>query len=199
MTLHVPSLRRAEWAAPVVGALLAVAILRAAPGGFMPLALVACATGALVVWIVWQDLATFTISDAALLSIAALAFAFRWSISSAEGEAPWHALSAIALDVGLCGGMLLLFREAFYRLKGIDGLGFGDVKLAAAGALLVGGIGFSWALFAASLACIAAVGAARLLRPRQACSDRLAFGAALAPAIWMVWLIEQALPRLSGN
>ncbi len=149
----------------MLGALLAVAVLRAAPGDLLPVALVAGATGALVVWIVWQDLATFTISDAALLAVAALGFAFRWSSAAADGEAPWHALAAIALDVGLCGGMLLLFREAYYRLKGVDGLGLGDVKLAAAGALLVGGVGFSWALFAASLAGLAAVGAARLLRP----------------------------------
>ena len=197
MTALAPGLRRAEWAAPVLGALLAVAILRAAPGDLLPVALVAGATGALVVWIVWQDLATFTISDAALLAVAALALAFRWSIAAAAGEAPWHALAAIALDVGLCGGMLLVFREAYYRLKGVDGLGLGDVKLAAAGALLVGGVGFSWALFAASLAGLAAVGVARLLRPGHPQADRLAFGAVLAPAVWAVWLIEQA-PRLAG-
>ncbi len=198
MTAFAPSLRRAEWAAPVLGVLLAVAVLRAAPGDLLPVVLVAGATGALVVWIVWQDLATFTISDAALLAVAALGFAFRWSSAATEGEAPWHALAAIALDVGLCGGMLLLFREAYYRLKGVDGLGLGDVKLAAAGALLVGGVGFSWALFAASLAGLAAVGAARLIRPGQPRADRLAFGAVLAPAVWAVWLIEQA-PHLTGT
>ncbi len=197
MTGFAPSLRRAEWAAPVLGVLLAVAILRAAPGALLPVALVAGATGALVVWIVWQDLATFTISDAAVLAVAALAFAFRWSSAAAEGEAPWHAAAAIALDVGLCGGLLLLFREVYYRLKGVDGLGLGDVKLAAAGALLVGGVGFSWALFAASLAGLALVGVARLRHHVPA--ERLAFGAVLAPAVWGVWLIEQALPRLAGS
>ena len=194
-----PSLRRAEWAAPVLGAFLAAAILCAAPGELLPIALVACTTGALVVWIVWQDLATLTISDAALLAIAAVAFAFRWSNASGEGESSWHALVAIALDVGLCGGLLLLFRESHYRLKGVDGLGLGDVKLAAVGALLVGGVGFSWALFGASLACLTAVGAIRLLHPKRTRKDRLAFGAVLAPAIWIVWLVEQALPRLSGG
>lgn len=196
MTVLVPGLRRAEWAAPVLGALLAVAVLRAAPGELLPVALVAGATGALVVWIVWQDLSTFTISDAALLAVSALALAFRWSSAAAGGEAPWHIALALALDVGLCGGMLLLFREAYYRLKGVDGLGLGDVKLAAAGALLVGGVGFSWALFAASVAGLAAVAVAKLLR--RAPADRLAFGAVLAPAVWAVWLIEQA-PRLLGS
>lgn len=188
-------LRRAEWLAPMLGALMALAILRAAPGGPLPVVLAAIALGALVVWIVWQDLSTFTISDAALLAIAALGLALRWSNVSTEGEALWHALLSIALDVGLCGGMLLLFREAYYRLKGVDGLGLGDVKLAAAGALLVGGIGFAWALFAASLAGLAAVGVSRLVG--VAPMERLAFGAVLAPALLGVWLIEQ-VPRLAG-
>lgn len=199
MTPFAPSLRHAEWAAPVLGVPIAVAILHAAPDDLTPVALVACATGALFVWITWQDLATFTISDAALLAVAAIAFAFRLSSASAYGEAPWHAVAAIALDVGLCGGMLLLFREAYYRLKGVDGLGLGDVKLSAVGALLAGGVGFSWALFGASLACLTAVGVMQLFYPGRMRTDRLAFGAALAPAIWIVWLIEQALPRLSGG
>lgn len=192
-----PSLRRAEWAAPVLGMVLAVAVLHSTPGALLPVASVACATGALVVWIVWQDLATFTISDAAVLAVAVVALAFRWSGAMADDEAPWRAGASIALDVGLCGGMLLLFREAYYRLKGVDGLGLGDVKLAAAGALLVGCVGFSWALFAASLAGLALVGVARLRR--RAPAARLAFGAVLAPAVWGVWLIEQALPRFAGS
>ena len=96
MKLLAPNLRCAAWAAPVLGASLAVAILRAAPGDLMPVALIACALSVLVAWIIWQDLATFTISDAALLAVGALAFAARWSSASAEGEKPWHALAAMA-------------------------------------------------------------------------------------------------------
>ena len=194
-----PGLRRAEWAAPVLSMILAVVILRAAPDSSLPLALAAVTTGGLVVWIVWQDLSTFTISDAALAAVAVVALAFRWSTELSDGEAPKHALATIGIDVVFCGGTLLVFREAYYRLKGIDGLGLGDVKLAAAGALLVGGIGFSWALFAASLAGLAAVAASRLINPGDARSDRLAFGAVLAPALWGVWMIEQVFPRLVGS
>ena len=188
-----------EWLAPVVGLGLAAAILHAPPTGPLPLALAAAATGALVVWIVWQDLSTFTISDAALVSLAVVAVAYRWSGTIGEGEAPGRALAAMAVDVTLCGGFPLLFREAYYRLKGVDGLGLGDVKLAAAGALLVGGVGFSWALLAASLAGLVAVAGSRLVRPARARAERIAFGALLAPALWGVWLIGQALPRLGGG
>ena len=189
----------AELAAPLGGALLAAAILRAAPGGPLPIALAAAATGALVIWIVWQDLASFTISDAALVALAAIAFAIRWSDAMNDGEAPGGVLAAMAVDVTLCGGLFLAFREAYYRLKGIDGLGLGDVKLSAAGALLVGGVAFSFALVAASLAGLAAVAASRLVRPARARADRIAFGALLAPALWGIWLIEQAFPRLGGG
>ena len=193
------SLRRAEWGVPVLSIMLAVVILRAAPDNPLPLALAAATTAGLVIWIVWQDLSTFTISDAALAAIAVVALALRWSTDLSDGEAPQHALVTIGIDVVLCAGTLLVFREAYYRFKGIDGLGLGDVKLAAAGALLVGGIGFSWALFAASLAGLAAVATSRLVHPGHARVDRLAFGAILAPALWGVWVIEQVFPRLLGS
>ncbi len=37
------------------------------------------------------------------------------------------------IAVAVCGGVFLAVRELFFRLRGIDGLGLGDVKLAAAG------------------------------------------------------------------
>lgn len=192
-----PGLRHAEWPAAALGVVLAAAILRVPSGEIGVSALAAVALGGLVLWIVWQDLATLTISDAALIATAAIGLALRWSGATARLEPPGHAALAALLDVALCGGTLLLFREAFYRLRGYDGLGLGDVKLAAAGALLVGGVGFSWALFAASAAGIAAVTVSRFAGRVPAA--RLAFGAVLAPAIWGVWLIEQALPRLGAG
>lgn len=198
MTALAPGLRRAEWAVPLLGALLGLAVLRLTPGGPAALAITAGSVGALVVWIAWQDLLTFTIPDGALAAVAALGFASRWASAAAVGAAPGRVLATFALDVVVCGGLLLLFRELYYRRKGVDGLGLGDCKLAAAGALLVGGAGFSWALFAASLAGLGAVAAARLLRPAEA-PERLAFGAVLAPALWIVWLVEEALPRLAGG
>ena len=191
---RIPSL--AEWLAPVFGAVLAAGIARAAPDSPLAILSAAAATGALVVWISWQDLSTYTIPDSAVATMALIALGFRWF--DAIGEAPGRVLAATALDVALCGGSLLAFREAYYCLKGVDGLGLGDVKLAAAAAPLVGGIGFSRALLAASLAGLAAVAASRLIL-RRVRAERIAFGALLAPALWGVWLVEQALPRLNGG
>ena len=78
----------AQWMAPVLGVASAAAILRAAPASPLPLALASASIGLLVVWIVWQDLSTFTISDAALAAMAVVAFAFRWSGAMGEDEAP---------------------------------------------------------------------------------------------------------------
>jgi prepilin signal peptidase PulO-like enzyme (type II secretory pathway) len=82
------------------------------------------------------------------------------------------------------------------RSRGWDGLGFGDVKLGAAGGILVGATGFSWALFGASLVAIGIMLGLQLQRKTLDASQRLAFGAILAPALWITWVVEQ-LPRLT--
>jgi hypothetical protein len=58
----------------------------------------------------------------------------------------------MAVDMGLAGGGVWLLREAYFRRHGFDSIGFGDVKLAAAGGILIGADGFASALLLASLA-----------------------------------------------
>lgn len=54
-----------------------------------------------------------------------------WLFSD-ERPAPWVAsLSEAAAGAALFGGMLWAMREIYYRIRGIDGLGLGDVKMAA--------------------------------------------------------------------
>ena len=146
------------------------------------------ATASLVTWIVVQDLGTFTIPDGAVISIAGLAFVDRWL----HGDA-WIAMG---LDAFLIGGILFAVREIHFRRTGYDGLGLGDVKLAAAGGLLIGATPCAWALFIASLLALCFVGARRInvrlddLRTAASATEKVAFGAALAPAIWAVWLMQ---------
>lgn len=189
-------LRWAEHGAAAAGIGLAVLLLRHTPGEATLQTILAASVGTLAAWITWQDLKCLTISDAALLAFACLGFASRWSLAMQGGEAAIAALLAISIDVLLCGGLLLAFREVYYRLKGYDGLGLGDVKLAAAGALLVGSAGFFWALFAASGAGLIYVAARGRLAPCVRPIDRIAFAAALAPALWAAWLCEQ-IPALA--
>ncbi|MFB2553943.1 prepilin peptidase [Ensifer soli] len=145
----------------------------------------ACLVLALTCWIAAQDLATYTIPDGPVVAIALIGAILRF-------VDPWgggvQALGAAALDAILCGGAMLAVREGYFRLKGSDGLGFGDVKLSAACACLVGTLGFSHALLGASIAGLA-VAIVVMRRTAGTRIDRLPFGALLAPACWIVWVL----------
>jgi len=101
----------------------------------------------------------------------------------------WAVGRALIIALPLLGLM------AGYRaLRGRDGLGLGDVKLAAVAGLWLG----LPALFAAiELAALAAIGAyllnAALKRRRLTSTAFLPFGLFLAPAIWLGWLMEALL------
>ena len=193
---------KAEWFAGAGALVVAASVARSTMPVLPATGVVGAAVAALVAWIVWQDLRSFTVSDAAVLALAALGCAVRWSAAARADEPVSGALLAAALDAALCGGLLLLFREGYYRLRGFDGLGLGDVKLGAAGAVLVSTTGFAVALFAASAAGLVFAAARHRLAPGRAPLERIAFGAALAPAFWVVWLVEATttlLPVAGGG
>lgn len=151
-------------------------LLALAPGAHPLLAPVALAL--VVGWIVWRDVTDFVIPDGASAALAALALGARLAADGVSFEAAGWALAGGAI----CGAALWAVREAFFRLRGHDGLGFGDVKLAAAAGILVGPLGFALALAAACLAGLAVA----LLRGAGS-ADRLPLGALLAPAVFAVW------------
>jgi leader peptidase (prepilin peptidase)/N-methyltransferase len=101
----------------------------------------------------------------------------------------WAALRAAAVAVPF---LALMF--GYRRWRGRDGLGLGDIKLAAvAGAWL----GFATIFAAIELAALSALGAYFVnatvrKRPLKA-TEFLPFGLFLAPAIWIGWLIEALL------
>jgi leader peptidase (prepilin peptidase)/N-methyltransferase len=101
----------------------------------------------------------------------------------------WAALRAAAIAVPLLA--LMIF---YRRWRGRDGLGLGDIKLAAvAGAWL----GFATIFAVIELAALSALGAYLInayfrKRPLKA-TEFLPFGLFLAPAIWIGWLIEALL------
>ncbi len=146
---------------------------------------VTLAVAALAAWIALQDLADFTIPDGAVLGLALIAAALRLRAVSDGLIGVEDALVIAAFDLAVCGGGLWSVREVFYRRRGFDGLGFGDVKLGAAGGLLVGTSGFSMALVAASLAGVVVL-IVRHGRAPDLRTARLAFGALLAPAVALV-------------
>ena len=109
-----------------------------------------------------------------------------------EPADPWSSLGAAAARAVATALLLASLREAHRRLRGHEGLGLGDVKLAAA-------IG-AWLPLAAIPTCFALATTAALVslllgRRRQPLDElRLPFGAFLCPALWLVFFVE-SLPR----
>lgn len=145
------------------------------------------AVPAIAAWIAWQDAADFTIPDGAVAGLALIGFSHRMLAGIALGVPPVDGLMLVAFDALLAGGAFWAIRELHFRRRGFDGLGFGDVKLAAAGAVLVGATAFAFALLAASLA---GLGLAVLRRDAGGPDGRarVPFGAVLAPALALGFL-----------
>jgi leader peptidase (prepilin peptidase)/N-methyltransferase len=92
----------------------------------------------------------------------------------------------------LGGAAFWLVRAAYGTLRGREGLGLGDVKLAAAAGAWTGWQDLPNVVL---LAAVAALGLALVRaahrRKGLAGTERIAFGAFLAPAIWVVWVLRQ--------
>lgn len=153
----------------------------------------------LMIAIAAVDARSYLIPDelnSAAFILALAAAAFQNDGSAVEG------LTATVARAVLLALAFLALRHAYRALRRRDGLGLGDVKLAA-----VAGAWLTWqtvpvVMEIAALAALAAYGAHRYLagRPFQA-AHRLPFGLFFAPAIWLGWLIDtfnaSDIPRLT--
>ena len=159
--------------------------LAAAPG---PEGLLGAFLGALMLAIAASDFQRYLIPNELTAAAAALALLRAGTLGPEAGwEAVlWAAASALAVALPLVALM------AGYRWwRGRDGLGLGDIKLAATAGAWLGLV----TLFAVvELATLSALGAYFLTgairkRPLKATAF-LPFGLFLAPAIWLGWLAE---------
>jgi leader peptidase (prepilin peptidase) / N-methyltransferase len=107
-----------------------------------------------------------------------------------------EALAVAVLRAGIVAAAFFGLWALYRRLRGREGIGLGDVKLAG-----VAGAWLDWpsipvAVEIAALAALA-VCLVRWLALGRAISatTRLPFGAFLAPAIWIAWLGETMLPQ----
>jgi leader peptidase (prepilin peptidase)/N-methyltransferase len=108
-----------------------------------------------------------------------------------------EALALAALRGGIVAAAFFGLWALYRRLRGREGIGLGDVKLAG-----VAGVWLDWpsipiAVEIAALAALA-VCLVRWLALGRAISTttRLPFGAFLAPAIWIAWIGETMLPQI---
>jgi leader peptidase (prepilin peptidase)/N-methyltransferase len=126
------------------------------------------------------------------LNLAGLALGLAYA-----GFADQPPLEAIAVAVlrGLVLAVIFFaVRAAYWWLRGRQGIGLGDVKLAA-----VAGVWLDWPMIpvAVQLATVTALGvylARQLAEGRSIRSNsRLPFGLFFAPAIWLGWVLDQWL------
>jgi leader peptidase (prepilin peptidase) / N-methyltransferase len=105
-----------------------------------------------------------------------------------EASPPGEVLHAL-LRAGFMFALFYSFRTGYRAVRGWEGMGFGDVKLAA-----VSGIWLDWTFLpiVVEIAALSALAVALCARLRGRGFDskaRLPFGAFFAPAIWLCWLL----------
>jgi leader peptidase (prepilin peptidase) / N-methyltransferase len=182
-----------------------------AEGVAIAIAAVSMAAASMIVMTGWRGLAGAGLA-CLMIGIAAVdarrfiipdefsAAAFVLGLIDAALELPDAAGAAVATAAlrGIVTALALFGLWAAYRrLRGREGIGLGDVKLAA-----VAGVWLDWpsiplAFEIAALAALSACLARWLVSGRSVrATTRLPFGLFLAPAIWIAWLGETLLPQL---
>ena len=116
------------------------------------------------------------------------------------GEDFEDTISALAFRSAVPGLSAFLVALIYKVVRGRDGLGLGDIKLIAAAGVWLPVMGSFYAIAAASIFALAGTVAIGLWR-RQAAAllDSLPFAVFLAPAFWLLWLLDEArlLPSLN--
>ena len=137
-----------------------------------------------------SDLRALVIPNALNASVAALGLVGIALENGPDWGAATLAAGARAIVVS---ALLLGFAAAYRRLRGRQGLGLGDVKLAGAAAIWL-----DWRALWASIELAALSGIALMLIMRLRSGERLdrfakmPFGALFAPSIWLCWLASRA-------
>ncbi|HUD89157.1 MAG TPA: A24 family peptidase [Xanthobacteraceae bacterium] len=180
----------AVWGAAALCA--AVASIMAEPG--IP-GLLGAGLAVVMIAIAAVDARRFVIPD--LLVVAALALGF-----AAAARDPSSPLTMALLDAALRGIALalafFLFRAAYRYLRGREGIGLGDVKLAAVAGVWLPWMAVAVAVDVAALSALAVVLIAAWRGQRITGTTAVPFGLFFAPAIWIAWLVEAMSVRLAG-
>lgn len=157
----------------------------------LPFDILACSILAgLMTAIAIEDLRRLQVENVLIALTALAGIAWQASGTLSMGASLATRASELGIQVAISGGAFLAVREGYYRLKGVDGLGLGDVKLAfAAGTWLAWDL-FATATFLASASALAIVFATIVRHGAWAPDRRIPLAASLAPAIWAVWFAQ---------
>jgi leader peptidase (prepilin peptidase)/N-methyltransferase len=174
----------------VVGAIAAGTILSADSWGIGASAFLAATMGA----IAFEDMRRLRVPDAWNLPAALGGFITVWLEARLVGVPPSIALGHAIVSLIVCGGVFYLLRETYFRWRGVEGLGFGDVKLAASGGVWLGWEAFPAAVTLAAVGAIVWIAGTAALKRGWPRDRKIPFGAFLAPAIWVCWLLARLSP-----
>ena len=127
--------------------------------------------------------------------LTALALALGLAYAAVQDADVWLQSFAWALLRGAVPALIFFgVRAGYRRWRGREGIGLGDVKLAA-----VAGVWLDWPTIpvAIEIAAVAAIGTYLIMhfcfRRAVRRTTRLPFGLFLAPAIWLAWIGETTL------
>jgi leader peptidase (prepilin peptidase)/N-methyltransferase len=154
-------------------------------------AAISCGFGLAMAAVAMSDAKRFIVPDRlSLPAIPAGLIASGWLAV----DTPAHAVMLSHLAAALTGAVsLLAIREAYAALRGREGLGLGDVKLASVAGAWTGFAGLPLVLLLACLGAMAAIMVASLRGvAKLTATSAVPLGATLAPAIWLVWLAQKA-------
>jgi leader peptidase (prepilin peptidase)/N-methyltransferase len=182
-----------------------------AASGVAAVAIAACAVSLIAA----PGLPGFLGAALALLAIAIALIDARWFIIPNELSAAAFALALLyaavtepeplwaILFAALRGAVLALFflglREGYRRVRGRDGIGLGDVKLAGVAGAWLSWLAMPIAIEIAALAAIAAFAVRHYAAGRPIDTAlKFPFGLFLAPSIWLGWLIDVTLLSVAG-
>ena len=183
-------------AAPVARKLVTYAALIALVGGVAIVSLVAApglpglfgaALGLLMIAIAIADARAYLIPDR--LTLAAFLLGLAYAAAKGIENMP-EAIAIAAMQGFVLALAFFALREIYRRLRHRQGIGLGDVKLAA-----VAGAWLDWTLIPAAIeiaalsALFAYIASQLVLRRRLQATAKLPFGLFFAPAIWICWLL----------
>lgn len=170
------------WVASIAASLILLPNARGVTGGGLAVLMIAIAV---------IDARRFIIPDE--LTVAALALGFlHAAIQGADFIV--DALVGAAFRGAVLAFAFLSLQVLYRRIRGREGIGLGDVKLAG-----VAGVWLDWSTIPvsieiAALAALAAYAARGLYKRRPVSGTaRMPFGLFFAPAIWLGWLLESTV------
>lgn len=139
----------------------------------------------LIMLSVW-DIETYLLPDPVVVILAIGGIATLLMLDT--GTLLQHSLAALAI-----GLLIVVMDRIYFQFRGRHGIGMGDAKLLAAGAIWIGAAGILTAILWACLTGLAHCLGFVALRQKLSGTLRIPFGPHIALGIWLAWLFGPAM------